>query len=162
MSATMLFLLAMAAAPEPAELAWADQAVVSGIPAGSAAARRVDALLAALGTLDYDALATLFAPDAVFELPFAGAGVRVSGRAAIVQYLHDTMGRQIEGLKFTITARYTATEPGVQIVEFTSRGRRLAGDEFGNRLVAVIRLRGDQVTLFREYFNPAPVSHPAG
>ena len=106
---------------------------------------------------DADALADLYALDAVIEAPFAppGAPSRLEGREAIREYARHVMGSPLRLEEFEVVQLYQTQDPEVAIVEVratatvTTTGRSLAATS-----IQILRIREGQIVLFRDFANP--------
>jgi len=111
--------------------------------------------LGAVGRLDFDAAGSLLDEDAVLELPYAGDGLIVRGRADILQFFRRSMGKSVAGIVYKLDRAYPSPEAGAIVLEISTQGRMATGREYTNRLVGIFVLRGGKIVLFREYFNSA-------
>jgi len=111
--------------------------------------------LSALGRLDFDSAGSLLDESAVLDLPYAGEGMTVRGRAEILEFFRKTMGGSIAGIEYRLEHAYPSPEAGAVVIEITTQGRNAAGSEYTNRLVGIFKIRDGRIVLFREYFNPA-------
>ncbi|MEU4343637.1 nuclear transport factor 2 family protein [Nocardia sp. NPDC023852] len=119
----------------------------------------VENLFGRLRHRDADAFVELFAPDAVFEIPFVVPGIpaRLEGRDAIrdhlVQRWSGLSGIEVHGVHPQV---YETTDPEVFLVEnevdMTHPGAERARVRTS---VNVIRVRGGKVVLFRDYLDTA-------
>ena len=110
--------------------------------------------LEALRGGDIDGFTGIFAPDAVYEFPFAPEGsiLRLSGRDAISAYMRELPKR----IRFGGLSDVRVREAGDElIVEATGHHTRLA-DNAPRTLSYVwfITRRDGEVTRFRDYMNP--------
>lgn len=111
--------------------------------------------LSALGRLDFEGAGLLLDEDAVLDLPYAGDGMTLHGRAAILDFFRKTMGSSVAGIEYRLGRAYPSPEAGAVVIEITTRGRTAAGREYTNLLVGIFEIRDGRIALFREYFNPA-------
>jgi NAD(P)-dependent dehydrogenase (short-subunit alcohol dehydrogenase family)/ketosteroid isomerase-like protein len=143
----------------------AESSVVSGIARRAALPPAFDRptvarhAFEALSRLDIDAMVALFAPDAAFELPFAPAGIpnRIDGRDAIAQFLKTSLA-DLKTLAVDIVSLHDCPDSETVIVEWESDARRRDGSVYANQYVQVIRFRGAEIALWKEYFNPGNLS----
>ncbi|CAN7482415.1 nuclear transport factor 2 family protein [Phenylobacterium sp. LjRoot225] len=125
---------------------------------GDAETQSAMAFLASVGRLDFTGAETLLAEDAVLELPYAGAGHVVSGRSQVLNFFRQTMTGKVRHIEYRLDQAYTGRTPGVIALEVSTTVQTVPDGTAVNRLVAIFRFRQGKITLFREYFNPAPVS----
>ena len=111
-----------------------------------------------------DTFIAMFAEDGVLECPFAPAGGmhRVAGKANIAAYMasiKDVLGS--DGM--TLLATYRAPDSDTTILEYEGTARDLrSGVTYPQKYIAVAKVRGGYLTLFREYWNPLPLLHAFG
>jgi ketosteroid isomerase-like protein len=115
------------------------------------------AFLSALGRLDFDGAGALLDDDTVLDLPFAGAGHVVTGRAQVLTFFRDTMTGKIAQIAYHLDHAYPSREPGATVLEVSTKVEGPQGGTVSNRFVAIFRFRRGKIVLFREYFNPAPI-----
>ena len=102
----------------------------------------------------------LFAVDGVLEFPYAPTGWpdRFAGRDALWQQMEkfaEHLEVAFSGLEFHPTA-----DPELVIAEYRADGRALrTGLEFHQRYISVVRVRGGEILLYRDFWNP--LSHLA-
>jgi uncharacterized protein len=107
-----------------------------------------------------DEYADLFADDAVFEIPFAPAGVprRVEGRDAIRALFRggaERAGRQARLAGIDYRAVHETVDPEVVVAEFEVHGERAGGGEpFSFSDVIVLGARRGEILFIRDYFSP--------
>jgi uncharacterized protein len=108
-------------------------------------------------------LATLMAEDAVLELPLVAPPVRIQGRSAIAAFLGNVAhAPRLQFNELRLVALHASTTPGDVVAEFELRGTaRGSGEAFCLPSIAVVRERDGQITLYRDYFNPALVARAA-
>lgn len=108
--------------------------------------------------LDAEALAGQFAPDGVFEAPFAPAGParRVEGRDAIrALYRHAAAAPSRPRFEFRSVAVHQTTDPEVIVTEFWVNARNAGtGEEYGFANLQVITVRDGKIVHLRDYWNP--------
>jgi ketosteroid isomerase-like protein len=157
-------LLALALAPA-AYAQSNDRGSVAAVTPGSdqdkpdeAETRSAMAFLAAVGRLDFTGAEGFLSEDTVLDLPYAGAGHVVSGRSQVLNFLRDTMTGEVRHVEYHLDQAYAGRAPGVIALELTTRVETVSGGTAANRLVTIFRFRQGKITLFREYFNPAPAS----
>ncbi len=106
---------------------------------------------------DADALADLYAPDAVIEAPFAppGAPSRLAGREAIREYSRRVVASPLRLEEYEVTELYQTQDPEVVIVEMRGKGTvTTTGRSFTATSIQVLRIRDGQIVLFRDFANP--------
>jgi limonene-1,2-epoxide hydrolase len=111
--------------------------------------------LGAVGRLAFEAAGLLLDEEAVLELPYVNDGLTIRGRADIVQFFRRSMGKSVAGIEYRLDQAYPSLE--AIVLEISTQGRTAAGEDYTNRLVGIFKFRGEKITLFREYFNPARV-----
>lgn len=101
-----------------------------------------------------DEYLSVFHEDAVFEFPFVPSGaVRLEGKAKMAAYLTSIKGGT-DFKEFTLDACYPMTDD-VVVMEYHCRARDVkSGLPYPQQYVAVMKLRGDRLSLLREHFNP--------
>jgi ketosteroid isomerase-like protein len=115
------------------------------------------AFLTALGRLDFEGAGAFLAEDAVLDLPYAGAGRRVTGRSQVLAFFRNTMTGKVGHIAYRLDHAYPGREPGVTVLEVSTKIDAAQGGAASNRLVAIFRFEGGKIVLFREYFNPTPL-----
>lgn len=111
--------------------------------------------------LDYDAesQAQLFAPEAVWEFPFAPEGIprRIEGREAVRSLGKMGMerskqsGRRLTGYHSVVI--HETSDPEVIIVEFELHGEETAtGKAYQIPYIQVLRVREGLIVSLRDYF----------
>ena len=107
---------------------------------------------------DADALADLYAPDAVIEAPFTGppgAALRLEGREAIREYSRRVMAAPLRLQDFEVTDLHQTQDPEVVIVEMRAKATlTTTGRSFAATSIQVLRIRDGQIALFRDFANP--------
>jgi uncharacterized protein len=107
---------------------------------------------------DADGLADLYAPDAVWETPFAGPpGVpaRLDGREAIREYTHQVMASRLRLEEYEVAELYQTQDPEVVIVEMRAKGTvTTTGRPFATTSIQIIRIREGHIVLVRDFANP--------
>lgn len=123
------------------------------------------AFLDRLSEKDMDAWATLWADDAVQEMPFAPAGFprRVVGKAALVRHyanLPATSGRMV----FLDRVERPMLDPSEVLLEYRGEIELIeVGRRYDNRYAGLFAFDGDGlITLFREYFDPTVLAEAWG
>ncbi|MFF0489445.1 nuclear transport factor 2 family protein [Nocardia sp. NPDC004068] len=119
----------------------------------------VEKLLRELPARDADAFAALFAPDAVFEIPFTvpGPPERLAGREAVRDHLRrrwaGTSGIEVHGIDFQL---HECADPELFVTEVDVDMTRPGAERARIRTsVNVIRIRDGAIVLFRDYMNTA-------
>jgi uncharacterized protein len=106
---------------------------------------------------DADALADLYALDAVIESPFAPPGVpsRLEGREAIREYTRRVVASPLRVDEYEVTELYQTQDPEVVIVEMRAKGTlTTTGRSFAATSIQILRIREGQIALFRDFANP--------
>jgi ketosteroid isomerase-like protein len=101
---------------------------------------------------------TLYAEDAVFELPFAPAGVpnRIEGGAAIRAHLEKSVAAsQARWSGFDINAVHEMADPDAIAAEYEVHGTIAAtGQPFRMAALLLLRVHDGKIVLSRNYANP--------
>jgi uncharacterized protein len=106
---------------------------------------------------DTDGFADLFAADAVIESPFAPPGMpaRLEGREAIREYSRHVMASPLRFEDFEVTELYQTQDPEVVVVEMRTKGTlTTTGRSFAATSIQILRVRGGQIVLFRDFADP--------
>jgi hypothetical protein len=114
---------------------------------------------------DADALADLFAPDAVLEAPFAPPGVpaRLEGRDAIREHSRHILASPVRLDGYEVAELYQTQDPEVVIVEMRANGTlTTTGQTFATTSIQVLRIREGQIVLFRDFANPRVLEDVTG
>ena len=115
---------------------------------------------------DADGLADLFAPDAVIEVPFAGAPgtpVRLDGREAIREYSRHVMASPLRLEDFEVTELYQTQDPEVVIVELRTKGTvTTTGRSFAVTSIQILRIREGHIVLYRDFADPRVLADVLG
>ena len=114
---------------------------------------------------DIDGFADLFAPDGVIEAPFAppGAPSRLEGREAIREYSRHLMASPLRLVDFEVIELYQTQDPEVVIVELRTTGTiTTTGRPFTATSIQVLRIREDQIVLFRDFADPRVLADVLG
>lgn len=123
----------------------------------------VERLLRHIASGAWDLLPLLYAPDAVVEIPFVGAGgTCLSGREEILAHFERARHAPL-ALRLTHLLVHETADPEVVVVEYiyagasTTSGRsaRLAN-------IQVVRVRGGQIISSRDYRDHAAIGHLLG
>jgi ketosteroid isomerase-like protein len=110
---------------------------------------------------DLEGFAEMFAADGVMEMPFAPEGIsrRLVGREEIRRVLAPAArasreaGRRILGYSSVVV--HQTTDPEVIVVEFDLDGEVTAtGERYRYSYVQVVRVRGGEIVLLRDYIDP--------
>jgi ketosteroid isomerase-like protein len=110
---------------------------------------------------DTEGFVSLFAPDGVIELPFAGPDMpaRLDGQQAIRDFSSRVAASQLRIDELEELAVYTTGDPEVLVVELMAKGTVLpTGRTLAARSIQVFRIRDGQILLFRDYANPVALS----
>ena len=114
---------------------------------------------------DIDGFADLFAPDGVIEAPFAPAGApsRLEGREAIREYSRHLMASPLRLVDFEVIELYQTQDPEVVIVELRTKGTiTTTGRPFTATSIQVLRIREDEIVLFRDFADPRVLADVLG
>jgi uncharacterized protein (TIGR02246 family) len=114
---------------------------------------------------DTDGFADLFAPDGVIEAPFAppGAPSRLEGREAIREYSRHLMASPLRLVDFEVIELYQTQDPEVVIVELRTKGTiTTTGRPFTATSIQVLRIREDEIVLFRDFADPRVLADVLG
>ena len=114
---------------------------------------------------DIDGFADLFAPDGVIEAPFAppGAPSRLEGREAIREYSRHLMASPLRLVDFEVIELYQTQDPEVVIVELRTKGTiTTTGRPFAATSIQVLRIREDEIVLFRDFADPRVLADVLG
>jgi len=107
--------------------------------------------------LDADAIAGQFAPDAVFDLPFAPPGLprRVAGREAIRAMYRAAGARSRPSFEIDSVMVHETVDPEVIVTEFEVHASRAdTGEDYRFANLQVITVRDGEIVSLRDYWNP--------
>ena len=100
-----------------------------------------------------------FAPDAVFEYPFAPPGLEqtFTGKEAIIgNFLRVRKYLALES--FSAANVIECRDPNTVVLEANGTGRSLVTNErYDQRYISVITVRDGLIVLYRDYWNPLNV-----
>jgi uncharacterized protein len=99
----------------------------------------------------------LFAPDAVWEAPFAPPGVpaRLGGREAIREYSRHVMALPLRLEDYEVAEFYQTQDPDVVIVEMRMKATlTTTGQSLAATSIQILRIRDGQIVLVRDFANP--------
>lgn len=111
--------------------------------------------------LDVDAMMALLTPDAIFEFPYAVAGMdRIAGGdPAALRAHNEMMPNFIKSFEFTNIEVDQLKDEGRYLVQLDVRGVLLKeAPVYENRYCIVVTLRDGKVSHWREYFDAVSVS----
>jgi ketosteroid isomerase-like protein len=114
---------------------------------------------------DIDGFADLFALDGVIEAPFAppSAPSRLEGREAIREYPRHLMASPLRLVDFEVIELYQTQDPEVVIVELRTKGTiTTTGRPFTATSIQVLRIREDEIVLFRDFADPRVLADVLG
>ena len=114
---------------------------------------------------DADGYADLFAPDAVWESPFAppGAPSRLEGRKAIREESRRVMASPLSVEEYEVTKLYETQDPEVVIVEMrTTATFTTTSQSFATTATQILRIREGQIVLIRDFANPRVLKDAIG
>jgi ketosteroid isomerase-like protein len=123
----------------------------------------VDRLLRDITSGEWDRLPSLYAPNAVVELPFAGAGgTRLTGREEIAAHFERARHAPF-ALRLTQLMIHETTDPEVVVAEYmydatsttNERSTRLAN-------IQVVRVRGGLIVSSRDYHDRVAIMRLVG
>src|SRR5947209_19875671 len=107
---------------------------------------------------DIDGFADLFAPDGVMEFAFhgpSGTPVRIEGREAIRAYSRQIMTSPLRLEDFEVVELYQTQDPEVAITGMRSTATlTTTGRSFTATSIQILRIRGSQIVLFRDFADP--------
>lgn len=114
----------------------------------------IERLLDGLVNRDWDALAGLYAPDVVVDIPFASPeGRRMEGRQALAEHFAAAAQRPLT-LKLGNAVFHRTADPEVVVAEFDYEGVvTTTGRTFRVPNVIVARIRNGQIVHSRDYHN---------
>ncbi len=108
---------------------------------------------------DLDGFTSIFAPDALYEIPFTPTGpVRLTTREGIATFMRGLLdgGQLLYGSLTEVRAYETGDD---LIVEAVARHHRSAdGSPIDLRYIWFVTRRDGYVTRFRDYMNPLEIS----
>ncbi len=121
----------------------------------------VKAFLRSLESKDMSSFAELWAEDVVQDMPFSPEGhpKRVVGKANILE-LYANWPNVARDADFTSNlVFYPTQDPQTLFVEFTGDVQVIpTGRHYQQTYAALFHVENQKITLFREYYNPAPFS----
>lgn len=125
----------------------------------------VRAVLTSLEDKDMDAFAELWAEDAVQEMPYSPDGFpkRVEGKAAVIEH-YAAWPENSRDADFTSRLVFHPTlDPHVVFAEWEGRVDIVpTGREYRQTYGGLFHVESGKITLFREYFDPAPFRYAFG
>ncbi len=114
---------------------------------------------------DADGYADLFAPDAVWETPFAPPGVpsRQEGREAIREHTRRVMASPLRVEEYEVAHRYDTVDPEVVIVEMRTKATlTTTGQSFEATAIQILHIRDGKIVLVRDFANPRVLEDAIG
>jgi uncharacterized protein len=109
-------------------------------------------------TGDVDGLTDLFAPDAVWEWPFAGppgAPACLAGREAIAEHSRRVIALPLRIEEYEVTELYQTQDPEVVIAEIRATATvTTTGQSYAATAIQVLRIRDGQIVLVRDFSDP--------
>lgn len=115
---------------------------------------------------DAEGFAALFAPDAVIEVPFAGAPdapMRIEGRRKILEFARHAMASLLSLEDMEVTALHQTQDPEVVIAEMRAKGTvTTTGRSFSVTSVQILRIRDGLIELFRDFADPRVAAEVLG
>jgi uncharacterized protein len=103
---------------------------------------------------DFEGFASLFADDAVIEMPFAVQGVpdRLVGLEAIREFSVTAAAHAVDIIDLRTVQLHRTTDPEVVILELVTEARHTTtGEPFQATCIQVFRIRDGKIKLFRDY-----------
>ncbi|WUJ73900.1 nuclear transport factor 2 family protein [Kribbella soli] len=103
---------------------------------------------------DFEGFVSLFAEDAVLELPFAVQGLpdRLVGREAIREFSLQAAAHAIAIIDLRTVQLHRTTDPEVVILELVTEARHTTTDvPFQATCIQVFRIKDGKIKLFRDY-----------
>jgi ketosteroid isomerase-like protein len=103
---------------------------------------------------DFEGFVSLFAEDAVLELPFAVQGLpdRLVGREAIREFSLQAAAHAIDIIDLRTVQLHRTTDPEVVILELVTEARHNTTDvPFQATCIQVFRIKDGKIKLFRDY-----------
>ncbi|RZU20608.1 hypothetical protein EV645_2845 [Kribbella rubisoli] len=103
---------------------------------------------------DFEGFVSLFAEDAVLELPFAVQGLpdRLVGREAIREFSLQAAAHAIAIIDLRTVQLHRTTDPEVVILELVTEARHTTTDvPFQATCIQVFRIQDGKIKLFRDY-----------
>jgi ketosteroid isomerase-like protein len=118
----------------------------------------VRAMFDAFESKDMDALEQLFHEDIVAQFPYRDDSTPISGRATVLDEVGGAITAFFKSVVFTIDEVYPVKDGEHLILEYHSRAIVNPDDAtYANTYVGVFRLKGGQIALFKEYYNPQAI-----
>jgi ketosteroid isomerase-like protein len=103
---------------------------------------------------DFEGFASLFAEDAVLELPFAVQGLpeRLVGREAIREFSLRAAAHAVDIIDLRTVQLHQTADPEVVILELVTEARHTTtGVPFQATCIQVFRIQDGKIKLFRDY-----------
>jgi uncharacterized protein len=125
----------------------------------------VHRFLDALNSWDFDALGELFAPDLVFEMPFAppGLATRIDGGPVFLDFVRRVPDVFDEERIHDVSLHVLADDPNEVVAHYRSDMNVVAtGGKYRNEYVARFTVRDGKLAYFAEYYNPIPLIEALG
>jgi len=109
---------------------------------------------------DLDRWRSLYAPDAIYELPYApsiSAQERFEGIQAITSHIAGVMSR-LQDLRFKNIVFHSLEDPNSAFAEFDVEALvKASGVKYEQKYVCYLKAKDGKIVLFREYFNPVVI-----
>ncbi|WP_243790302.1 nuclear transport factor 2 family protein [Saccharopolyspora gloriosae] len=123
----------------------------------------IDRFTTSLLAKDMAGAIELFAPNVVFEAPFAAnTPARVDGREGMRAYLEGYPDR-VDITGFPAYVLHETADPDTVIAEFTAHGRTVrTGQPYVMPYIAVLTVRDGLITSYRDYWSPVLAAKAAG
>lgn len=119
-----------------------------------------DRLISGISAGRWDELPTLYADDAVVEIPFAVPPTRLEGRDAIDTHFAAAAARPLM-LEVRDIVVHETSDPEVVIAEFTY-DVTVAGRTCAAANIQVVRVRDGKIVASRDYHDHLRLAHVAG
>jgi uncharacterized protein (TIGR02246 family) len=107
---------------------------------------------------DADGLADLFAPDAVWEWPFAGlpgTPARLEGREAIREHSRRIIASPLRVEDYEVAEFHQTQDPEVVIVEMRAKATvTTTGQSLTVTAIQILRIREGHIVLIRDFSDP--------
>ena len=117
----------------------------------------VNRYIDAINRSDLDTQRQLFAEDAIFEMPYAPAGLerRFVGRDEILAFLETVPTLTDAENLHDVRLETYHSDPGEVIAEYKSdMVMKPTGVEYRNEYIALFTVRDGRITRFAEYYDP--------
>ncbi|MFW6773917.1 nuclear transport factor 2 family protein [Nocardioides sp. CPCC 205120] len=126
--------------------------------------RLIVAYLDAVGALDVEAIAPLFAQDGRVDLPYAPDGVprAIEGREGIDAY-YRALPQMVAEMNFADYRIWALDQPGEYVAEYvSSSSMKATGAPYANTYITRVSVRDGEITRLAEYFDPVELVRALG